>query len=207
MSRDRTIVVAEIAFGLTSLQNIANIAKAMMGLRDAEAFRAKSIELQGVVLEAMEKAIQANQAQAAQVEHIRALEAEVARLKEWGAEKERYELKSIGERAKLICSSQTLAAPNHRIGFVQTATPAVRSRFCSQPGSPNSAVISMPVLTVKQSSCLMRILTGFDCSRVWDPDPRPGGHHFTPVGRGSQPARRTRQVPTGAVCKIKGPLG
>jgi hypothetical protein len=68
----------------------------MIGLRDAEAFRAKSTELQGVILEAMNQAIEAREAYAAQLNRIRALEAEVAELKAWGAEKERYELKKVG---------------------------------------------------------------------------------------------------------------
>jgi hypothetical protein len=44
--------VAEISAGLTSLRAALDITKAMVSLRDAEAFRAKSIELQGIVLEA-----------------------------------------------------------------------------------------------------------------------------------------------------------
>jgi hypothetical protein len=52
-----------------------------------------SIELQSVVLDAFEKAIEAREAQTAQAERIRALETEVADLKAWGSEKEQYELK------------------------------------------------------------------------------------------------------------------
>ena len=88
--------VAEIAAGITSLRAALDITKAMIGLRDAEAFRAKSIELQGVVLEALEKSIEARETYAAQADRIRALEAEVADLKAWGAEKENYELKTVG---------------------------------------------------------------------------------------------------------------
>ena len=71
----------------------------MVGLRDAEAFRAKSIELQTVILESLSKAIEAREAQAQQLDTIRALEAGVARLQAWDAEKERYELKAIGQGA------------------------------------------------------------------------------------------------------------
>jgi hypothetical protein len=90
---------AEIAAAITGLRSALDITKAMVGLRDAEAFRAKSIELQGVVLEAFEKAIEAREAYAMQANRISALEAEVTQLKAWGAEKERYELKSIGPGA------------------------------------------------------------------------------------------------------------
>jgi hypothetical protein len=87
---------AEIAAAVTGIRSALEIAKAMVGLRDAEAFRSKSIELQGVILESYEKAIQAREAQAAQLERISALEAEVAQLKNWDAEKNDYELKEIG---------------------------------------------------------------------------------------------------------------
>jgi hypothetical protein len=93
------MVVAEISAGVTSLRAALDITKAMVGLRDAEAFRAKSIELQGVVLEAFEKAIEAREAHSTQAERIRALETEVASLKAWDAEKQNYELKPIGRGA------------------------------------------------------------------------------------------------------------
>jgi hypothetical protein len=69
-----------------------DVTKAMMGLRDAEAFRAKSIELQGIILDALEKGIEAREANAAQSDRIRALEAEATELKAWGNEKQKYEL-------------------------------------------------------------------------------------------------------------------
>src|SRR6267154_1614450 len=87
---------AEIAVGVTSLPAALDIAKAMIGLRDAEAFRSKSIELQGLILEGLEKAIEAREAYSAQIDGVRALEAEMASLKTWDAEKQRYELKGVG---------------------------------------------------------------------------------------------------------------
>ncbi|MGD0419802.1 MAG: hypothetical protein ABSA68_09550 [Xanthobacteraceae bacterium] len=84
---------AEIAAAVTGIRSALDIAKAMVGLRDAEAFRAKSIELQSIVLEALNKAIEARESYAAQADRVRALEAEVADLKAWGGEKEKYELK------------------------------------------------------------------------------------------------------------------
>ena len=91
--------VAEIAAAVTGIRSALDITKAMVGLRDAEAFRAKSIELQSVVLEALDKAIEARESYAAQADRIRALEAEVAQLKAWDAEKQHYELKSLGTGA------------------------------------------------------------------------------------------------------------
>jgi hypothetical protein len=106
---------AEIGLAVTSLNSALNIAKAMVGLRDAEAFRSKSIELQGVILEAMSQAIEAREAYAAQLDRIRALEAEVAGLKAWGAEKENYELKLLwlGGMAYMLKPDARGAEPPH----------------------------------------------------------------------------------------------
>ena len=84
---------AEIAAAVTGIRSALDIAKAMVGLRDAEAFRAKSIELQTVILESLDKAIQAREAYSAQLDQVRTLETELADLKAWGTEKENYELK------------------------------------------------------------------------------------------------------------------
>jgi hypothetical protein len=40
--------IAEISAGITSLRATLDIMKAMIGLRDAEAFRSKSIDLQAI---------------------------------------------------------------------------------------------------------------------------------------------------------------
>jgi hypothetical protein len=90
---------AEIAVAVTSIRSALDIVKAMIGLRDAEAFRAKSIELQGIIAEALGQVVEAREAQAAQLDRVRALEAEVAQLKAWNTEKEDYEIKSIGQGA------------------------------------------------------------------------------------------------------------
>jgi rubrerythrin len=87
--------VAEIAAAVTGIRSALDISKAMIGLRDAEAFRAKSIELQSIVLEALEKAIEARESYAEQADHIRALEAEVTQLKAWDTEKPRYQMEQV----------------------------------------------------------------------------------------------------------------
>jgi hypothetical protein len=90
---------AEISAAITSFRASLDIVKAMIGLRDAELMRSKSIDLQSAILEALDKAIEAREAQTAQFDRIRALEAEVVSLKAWDGEKERYELKPIGNGA------------------------------------------------------------------------------------------------------------
>ena len=84
---------AEIAAAVTGIRSAFDVAKAMAELRDAEAFRTKSIELQGIVLDALNKAIEARESYTAQSERVSVLEAEVADLKAWGADKQKYELK------------------------------------------------------------------------------------------------------------------
>ena len=93
------MVAAEISAGVTSLRAALDIAKAMIGLRDAEAFRSKSIELQQVIMDALTQGIEAREAYAAQLNRVRALETEVASLKAWDTEKQNYELKKCGEGA------------------------------------------------------------------------------------------------------------
>jgi hypothetical protein len=88
--------IAEITAAVTSLNATMQIAKAMVGLRDAEAFRAKSIEMQQTILDALDNGIAAREAYVAQLDRIRALEADVTRLKSWDAEKQNYEMKKCG---------------------------------------------------------------------------------------------------------------
>lgn len=90
------MAVAEISAAIASLNATLQVAKAMVGLRDAEAFRTKSIEMQQAIMDALDNGIAAREAYAKQLDRVRALEAEVADLKAWDAEKQRYELKPIG---------------------------------------------------------------------------------------------------------------
>lgn len=53
-------------------------------------------EIEAHLADAIGKFLAAQQAQMAQLETIEALKAEVAKLKGWAAEKEKYELKTVG---------------------------------------------------------------------------------------------------------------
>ena len=92
-------MAGEISGALVSIRAALEIAKAMIGLRDAEAFRTRSVELQGLMLETLEKAVAAREAESVHLDRICALEAEVTDLKNWNIEKANYELKSIGPGA------------------------------------------------------------------------------------------------------------
>jgi hypothetical protein len=59
---------AEIADGITTLRATLDIAKMMINLRDAEASRAKSIELQETILRAVDSGIEAREAHVKQLD-------------------------------------------------------------------------------------------------------------------------------------------
>jgi hypothetical protein len=88
-------MVTEFQSALLSLQAAINIGKAMIDIRDAAAFQTNIIDFQRAIIEAQNSAIQANSIHAAQVERVRQLEKEMADMKAWEAEKQRYELKPI----------------------------------------------------------------------------------------------------------------
>jgi hypothetical protein len=86
---------AEIGLGFRALKTAFDIAKEAKELTDTTAIRSKIIEMQSLIMEAQTGAIEAREVHAAQVSQIRELEAEVARLKAWDAEKQDYELRPV----------------------------------------------------------------------------------------------------------------
>lgn len=92
-------MVGEIAGVISSLKAIKDISEAMIGLRDAATFQEKRLELQSKMLEAQSAAFAANDERAALIQRVSSLEQEIARLKAWDTEKQRYELKRWGHGA------------------------------------------------------------------------------------------------------------
>ena len=80
---------------LSSLNAAKDIAQAMIGLRDSKAIESKLLEFQAELLKANGSALAAQQQQFALLETVRELKEEVARLKDWETEKERYDLQEI----------------------------------------------------------------------------------------------------------------
>jgi flavin-binding protein dodecin len=99
---------AEIAAAVTGFRASLEIVKAMIGLRDEEAFRAKSIELLGTVADSLEKAIEAREAYAEQADKIRALEAKIAKLESARVERAKYELRTLEPGRKGVSDSSGL---------------------------------------------------------------------------------------------------
>lgn len=89
------MVIAETAAALTSLKHAMDLAKAMKDLSSAEAFNARALEMQALLGQALGEVVVAREAQSEQLDRIHALEAEVAHLKAWDAEKKNYELKQL----------------------------------------------------------------------------------------------------------------
>lgn len=102
---------------ISGLKSAHDIAKGMIELKSISDVRAKVIELQGAILDAQSTAFAANSNQAAMVEEIRQLKEEVARMKAWDTEKQRYQLTSLwqGAVAYALKESMSNSEPPHWI--------------------------------------------------------------------------------------------
>ena len=87
-------MASELLAGLGLFKSMLDTAKGLKDINDAAVRNTAVIELQEKILAAQEQ-------QMALVERVGELETEVARFKTWDAEKERYELTQVGDRAAL----------------------------------------------------------------------------------------------------------
>lgn len=87
--------MGSIATAISGLQAATNIAKSMVGVRDASVIQVKTIELQSAILAAQTSALTAQSEQFSLLDRIRELEKEVTRIEAWGAEKQRYQLNEV----------------------------------------------------------------------------------------------------------------
>ena len=85
-----------IASALSSFKALKDIAEAMIGLRDAAAFRERQIEFQGKIIEAQGALFALQEERTTLIQTIRSLEEQVANWEAWDAKKKRYELKNVG---------------------------------------------------------------------------------------------------------------
>jgi hypothetical protein len=109
--------VAAIAGTISALKGAGDIAKAMIGLRDAQAMQAQVIELNNQILAAQHSAFAAREESTTLVARIGELEKEVARLKDWEAEKKRYELIQLGPGVVALAIQESMrgSEPPHYI--------------------------------------------------------------------------------------------
>lgn len=88
-----------IGGAVTGLKTAADIAIGFSKLNTMAEVQGKAIELQQVILSAQSGALAAQSAQFSLVDRIRELEREVAEVKAWEAQKQRY---ALGQRGKAL---------------------------------------------------------------------------------------------------------
>jgi Zn finger protein HypA/HybF involved in hydrogenase expression len=103
-------VVAEIFAGMSAIKSAFDIAKGPKDIDDATRRNAAVIDLQ-------EKILAAQEAQATLIETVRELKARVASLETWETEKQRYELKDVGEGSLAYVTKEAMRGgePPHQI--------------------------------------------------------------------------------------------
>jgi formate dehydrogenase maturation protein FdhE len=98
-----------IAQGLNALKATADIIKAMVGLRDAAQILEKTIELNQKILTVQTALADAQTEQTSLIQTVRELEEEIARLKAWNADKDRYQLEQLPPRVYVYALKQDMA--------------------------------------------------------------------------------------------------
>lgn len=91
------MVIAEIATGLSGLKTALDILKGLKNTSQAKPFLGEIAELQSALIDAQHGLMTANQTHSADIDRVRALEAEVDRLKKWNGDKENYQLENIAD--------------------------------------------------------------------------------------------------------------
>jgi hypothetical protein len=87
---------------LQSFQAITNIAKSLIGMHDVAVIRERVSKLQAEILSAQTSALAFQTEYAKTFERIRELEKEVADLKAWDVEKQRYELGGLRPQDRVL---------------------------------------------------------------------------------------------------------
>jgi len=102
---------------VSSLKTAYELVHSLLQERDARIINKKIVELNTIILSAQQGALASNVAQFALVEEKRKLEAELAGLKAWEAEKQKYELATIapGVFAYRLKENAECAEPFHYI--------------------------------------------------------------------------------------------
>jgi len=107
------------AFG--ALKALKDIGEAMIGLRDASAFRERQIEFQQRIIDAQSAISAVQQENAALTERIRHLEKEINNLKAWEGEKQRYELQSLGNGNSFAYALKTMEQETEPFHYICAA--------------------------------------------------------------------------------------
>src|SRR5580700_6298786 len=109
--------ISAISAAISALNGAKDIAQSMISLHDRKAFQAKLLEFQGKLIDANNAALAAQDERTALLQRVGDLEKEIARLKTWVTEKQRYQLTDIGDGtfAYAIKESMSGGEPPHYI--------------------------------------------------------------------------------------------
>jgi hypothetical protein len=124
-----------IASALSSFKAMKDIAEAMIGLRDAAAFRERQIEFQGKIIEAQNALFALQDERAALVQTVRDQEEEIACLKAWEADKKRYELKQVAAGGSLVYALKADAQGAEPLHWICAACYQNGKKFILQRGN------------------------------------------------------------------------
>ncbi|MEM7621389.1 MAG: hypothetical protein AAF228_13255 [Pseudomonadota bacterium] len=89
------IDIRSISDLISSLQGIKDLTQSIVVSRDSRVVESKTNELRAEVLLALDSALSSKTEQLTLVDEIRSLKEEVLQLRDWSADKARYELKEI----------------------------------------------------------------------------------------------------------------
>lgn len=92
-----------------SLKVAGQIAIGLMNLKSTTEVQAKAIELNQQILAAQHELFAANASQSALVERIRELERQVMQMKDWEAQKQRYQLKAPFARSLVYALQKAMS--------------------------------------------------------------------------------------------------
>ena len=87
--------VITVGGAFAGLKGAYEIAKSMMGIRDAVMIQSKVVELLGEIMAAQEGALRSQERESALTQQIRELEQRIKQMETWDREKDRYELKEL----------------------------------------------------------------------------------------------------------------
>jgi cellobiose-specific phosphotransferase system component IIA len=82
----------ELIAAVNSLKALADISKGLMSLHTMAEVQGKAIELNQVILDAQQSLFAAHSAQTSLVDEVRDLKGQIAAMKNWDAEKQRYQM-------------------------------------------------------------------------------------------------------------------
>jgi len=102
---------------IQSFKTMADLGKALLGMRDAALIREKVIELNGEILSAQASALATQAVQSALLNRVRELEKKVADHEAWDAEREKYKLAKMSQWTDVLDYTLTVerdtSEPSH----------------------------------------------------------------------------------------------